>query len=197
MGMAPNEDTILVAVVDESELVVEGVSAMLSSRIPRFEVTTNPIGADVALVDPTLPGRVGSVRDRVRLLTSQAELVALFSWKVSAVHDLLVREHRLAGALSKASDSDKLAQAITRLRQGEEIMMFTPGAMIERRLTPRETQCLQLLARGLTNREIGSHLNLSPETVKTVLSRSYSKIGVRNRAQAAAWAIRAGFADAA
>lgn len=195
--MSSHREELRVAVVDESELVVRGVSALLEDRIPRFVVTNSPAMADIALIDPILPGRSGPVRDRLRLLRSQAENVVLFSWKINSVHDLLVREHQLAGAISKASDGAAMTAALDRIAQGERVMMLPATVDSDRRLAARETQCLQLLSRGLTNREIGQHLNLSPETVKTVLSRSYAKIGVRNRAQAAAWAIRAGFSDAA
>lgn len=193
---SPREE-ILVAVVDESELVVSGVTAMLENRIPRFALASSPAMADIALIDPVLPGRSAPVRDRLRLVRSQAKRVVLFSWRINSVHELLVREHQLAGAISKASDGATMTAALERIARGETVMMLPAAVEGDRRLSGRETQCLQLLSRGLTNREIGQHLNLSPETVKTVLSRSYAKIGVRNRAQAAAWAIRAGFSDAA
>lgn len=193
---SPRED-IRVAVVDESELVVRGVAALLEDRIPRFVLASSPAMADIALIDPVLPGRAAPVRDRLRLLRSQAQRVVLFSWRINSVHDLLVHEHQLAGAISKASDGATMTAALERIVQGERVMMLPAAVEGNRRLAARETQCLQLLSRGLTNREIGEHLNLSHETVKTVLSRSYAKIGVRNRAQAAAWAIRAGFSDAA
>lgn len=194
--ISPREE-IRVAVVDESELVVSGVTALLEDRIPRFVLANSPAMADIALIDPVLPGRVSPVRDRLRLVRSQAKRVVLFSWKINSVHELLVREHQLAGAISKASDGATMTAALERIDRGETVMMLPAAVEGDRRLAGRETQCLQLLSRGLTNREIGQHLNLSPETVKTVLSRSYAKIGVRNRAQAAAWAIRAGFSDAA
>lgn len=195
--MTSLREDVRVAVVDESELVVRGVATLLQDRIPRFAMADSPVGANIALIDPVLPGRAAPVRDRLRLLRNQAEHVVLFSWKINSVHDLLVREHQLAGAVSKASDGATMAAAFDRITKGERIMMLPDMLGTDKRLAARETQCLQLLSRGLTNREIGQHLNLSPETVKTVLSRSYAKIGVRNRAQAAAWAIRAGFSDAA
>lgn len=195
--MSIRREDIRVAVVDESELVESGVAALLENRIPRFVIAKSPAMADIALIDPVLPGRTAPVRDRLRLVRSQAQRVVLFSWKINSVHDLLVREHQLAGAISKASDGATMAAALDRIAMGERVMMLPAAVEGDRPLAARETQCLQLLSRGLTNREIGQHLNLSPETVKTVLSRSYAKIGVRNRAQAAAWAIRAGFSDAA
>ena len=53
---------------------------------------------------------------------------------------------------------------------------------------------LQLVARGLTNDEIGSTLFLSPTTAATHLRNIYRKIGVRNRAAASAYALNAGLA---
>jgi len=195
--MSSHSDEIRVAVVDESELVTSGVTALLEDRIPRFELVSSPAMADIALIDPVQPDHTVPVSERLRLLQSQAHRVVLFSWKISSVHELLVSEHQLAGAISKAADGATISAALERIARGERVMMLPAGVDKERRLAGRETQCLQLLSRGLTNREIGQFLNLSPETVKTVLSRSYAKIGVRNRAQAAAWAIRAGFSDAA
>lgn len=195
--MSSHREGIRVALIDESELVSRGMAAMLEGRIPRFVLAKSPAMADIALIDPVAPGHTMPVGDRLALLRSQARRVVLFSWKVNSFHDLLVREHDLAGAISKASDGATLTAALERIGRGERVMMLPAAVETEGRLAARETQCLQLLSRGLTNREIGAHLNLSPETVKTVLSRSYAKIGVRNRAQAAAWAIRAGFSDAA
>ena len=48
----------------------------------------------------------------------------------------------------------------------------------------RERECLDLLARGLTNRQIGRELHLSTDAVKTRMSRLYRSLGVHNRAHA-------------
>lgn len=52
-------------------------------------------------------------------------------------------------------------------------------------LTPQEQQIARLAAEGLTNREIGQRLFLSPRTVSTHLYRIYPKINVRSRAELA------------
>jgi LuxR family maltose regulon positive regulatory protein len=52
-------------------------------------------------------------------------------------------------------------------------------------LTPREREVLVLLIAGLTNREIGTKLVISPETVKKHTRNIYGKLGVRNRTEAA------------
>lgn len=54
-------------------------------------------------------------------------------------------------------------------------------------LSERERQIVGLVARGLQNRSIGDHLNLSEHTVKLHLHHAFSKLGVKNRAGAAAW----------
>ncbi|MCH7229611.1 response regulator transcription factor [Glycomyces sp. L485] len=51
-------------------------------------------------------------------------------------------------------------------------------------LTPRELGVLRLVAKGLTNRQIGAELYISEKTVSVHLSRAMSKLGVANRAEA-------------
>jgi DNA-binding response OmpR family regulator len=58
-------------------------------------------------------------------------------------------------------------------------------------LTPRESEVLMWIARGKSNRDIAEILNLSPRTVNKHLEQIYAKLGVENRASAAALAVRA------
>lgn len=57
-------------------------------------------------------------------------------------------------------------------------------------LTPRESEVLMCVARGKSNRDIAEILNLSPRTVNKHLEQIYAKLGVENRASAAALAVR-------
>lgn len=59
-------------------------------------------------------------------------------------------------------------------------------------LSRRETQVLQLAASGCSNREIGSRLYISPDTVKTHLCHAFAKLGAVDRTAAVAEAIRHG-----
>ena len=62
-------------------------------------------------------------------------------------------------------------------------------------LTPQQRQIVRLASDGLTNREIADRLFLSPRTVSSHLYRSYPKLGVADRTQAALLAVRAGLAE--
>jgi DNA-binding CsgD family transcriptional regulator len=64
-------------------------------------------------------------------------------------------------------------------------------------LSAREAEVLGLLAGGRTNQEIAAGLGLSPKTVERHLANIYAKIGVRNRAGAATYALRHGLAPSA
>ena len=59
-------------------------------------------------------------------------------------------------------------------------------------LTPREREVLTLVGRGMTNHEIAEHLVLSPLTAKTHVSRLFTKLGARDRAQLVVVAYEAG-----
>lgn len=57
-------------------------------------------------------------------------------------------------------------------------------------LTERETEVVELLAKGLTNKEIGEELFISRHTVKAVLEKVYEKIGIHNRVLVAMYVIK-------
>jgi len=57
-------------------------------------------------------------------------------------------------------------------------------------LSRRETEVLRLLGEGLSNREIAARLFISPKTAEHHVSRIYGKLGLKSRAEAAAYAVR-------
>ena len=62
-------------------------------------------------------------------------------------------------------------------------------------LTDREQQILRLIAEGLTNREISSHLSISESTAENHIHHIYTKLRISNRAQAVAYAFHIMFAQ--
>ncbi len=63
------------------------------------------------------------------------------------------------------------------------------------RLTPREIEVLELMVKGETNKEIADSLCVAESTVKNHLRNILAKLHLRNRAQAAAYALREGLVD--
>lgn len=194
---------ITVAAVNDYELVVEGVAALLRQHPDRLlvadqivagEALTTPV--DVALYDTY--GRVGLAAPVLQELAADPLVgqVAVFSLDLRPD---LVSEARAAGArgfISKALDGSTIADALVAVASGEEVIALGsdyehvpaeldwPGK--DAGLSERESQVLVLLAEGLTNREIGEALYIGSETVKTHLARVFKKLGIRNRVQAAA-----------
>ena len=60
-------------------------------------------------------------------------------------------------------------------------------------LTPREMDVIQLLAEGLSNKEMAHILSVSPRTINFHLDNIYSKLGVSSRTEAAVYALRQGW----
>ncbi len=207
---ATDRPAIRLFLVDDHEMVREGLKLMLShyhdidvvgeagtGREALSEVSVeNP---DVVLLDLQLPDMTG-----LEVLVSLQELPAPPAVLVLTVHDdddFVIGAARLGarGYVLKHTSHEELALAIRRIADGG--FYFGPevsGALVnlDRRLqeqallTEREREVLRLLVAGLSNREIGERLYLSPDTVKTHLGNTYRKLGVDGRTQAVVVALR-------
>jgi DNA-binding NarL/FixJ family response regulator len=94
-----------------------------------------------------------------------------------------------------------LAPTVTRTLIGHFAERLRPGDQsrtaredVVRTLTPRELEVLELIAEGLSNAEIAAALFITPETVKTYVSRILTKLDLRDRVQAVVLAYRIGLA---
>jgi len=106
------------------------------------------------------------------------------------------------GCLPKTATGAELLEAARRLVAGESILYpSTATTLIEQlrgespaeSLTARETEVLQRVAAGLTNKAIGLRLGISEHTVKFHLGSAMSKLGAASRAEAVAVAMRRGW----
>jgi DNA-binding NarL/FixJ family response regulator len=115
-----------------------------------------------------------------------------------------------SGFLLKDTPYDQLIHAIRVVTAGDSVLApsvtrrliehFAPhptptaaDAAVLERLTDREREVLGLIAQGLSNAEIGRAVFLSEATVKTHVGRVLTKLGCRDRVQAAIFALRTGF----
>jgi DNA-binding NarL/FixJ family response regulator len=96
--------------------------------------------------------------------------------------DLLDSIRRVAAGESLI-DPDVTARVLERLRARE-------GADELAALTPQERNILDLIAEGLTNRQIGERMYLAEKTVKNYVSNMLAKLGMSRRTEAAAYAAR-------
>ncbi|MGC9497789.1 response regulator [Streptomyces sp. WG7] len=103
----------------------------------------------------------------------------------------------LHGIRTVAMGAALLDPDVTRRLVGRYAARIRPaeGTPRDTPLTPRETEVLRLIADGLSNSEIAAALVISPETVKTFVSRILAKLGLRDRVQAVVYAYRHGLVN--
>jgi NarL family two-component system response regulator LiaR len=196
---------IRVALVNDYMIVLEGLRALLKSSEPEIQVVEIDLrqeprrGVDVTLVDTY--GELDSLNERVRSLgadsSNGAIVVFSFSDRPKAVAHAL--RAGAQGFISKAVPRQQIIEGIKCTANGDRIILTrrTQHAQLDEALrwpgrdiglTERESELLSMLSTGMTNRELAIHLYISENTIKTHLRRLYSKLGVRNRAQAASLA---------
>ncbi|RII15297.1 Transcriptional regulatory protein LiaR [Streptomyces sp. YIM 130001] len=110
---------------------------------------------------------------------------------VSAIRTVAAGEALLAPAVTRhliGHFAEHLRPADTTRSAREDVV---------RALTPRELEVLEAIAEGLSNGEIAAQLFITPETVKTYVSRILTKLGLRDRVQAVVLAYRVGLASGA
>jgi len=202
---------IRVMIVDDHGMVRRGLVAYLKN-ITDLELVgeardgqeavqmCEQLQPDVILMDLIMPEMSGAAATRIiHKQWPQVQVIALTSFQEKE----LVQEALQAGAISyllKNVSGDDLAQAIRAAYAGrptlapEAVQALIQPAQLEfalgSDLTRRERQVLALLVKGLNNPEIGERLSISRSTVKVHVSNILSKLGVSNRGEATALAIR-------
>lgn len=212
-GRVAEESSIGVLLVDDHEVVREGLRAMLS-RYPDIDVVGEAEDGSAALrlsksLDPDvilLDLRMGDTQgmDVIREVSqSESEKPRLL---VLTVHDddEIVLEAVRGGAhgyVLKDATREELVSAIRRVAAGGEyfdsvvVRALMKGEQKSERtdsLSDRELDVLRLLASGFTNKEIAEQLFVSSDTVKTHLASIYRKLSVSDRTHAVAVALRQG-----
>jgi DNA-binding NarL/FixJ family response regulator len=210
-----------ILLVDDHEVVRLGLRSLLESH-PGFEVVAEAATAreafertvaynpDVVVMDIRLPGGSGieacqeitthCPNTKVIMLTSYAEDEMLFSairagaagYVLKQIGgDDLVRAIEAVGrgeALLDPAVTQRVFQEVRKAAREEEASAFAD-------LTQQEMHVLQLVSEGRTNRQIAEALFLGEGTVRNYVSSILSKLSVRNRAEAAAYAVEHNLKD--
>jgi NarL family two-component system response regulator LiaR len=197
---------IRIALSNDYEVVLHGLTAMLAEHADRVEVVARttavkmPVDVDVILYDTfsRLPRHDEKLRDIVELNSAK---VAVYTWNSYPRDD--ARLSGAAGYIHKGLGGAELVEAITAIHEGrawesrdpgvddDQSMPTWPGQ--EHGLSARESEVLTFIARGFSNQEIAERAYLSINTVKTYIRTAYRKVGVDSRSQAVGWALSNGF----
>jgi len=208
-------DQILVLIVDDHEVVREGLRAALRKRAELVAVgeadsvasaikearRTKP---DVVIMDVRLPDGSGVEACReIRAERPETKVLMLTSY----AHEDAVLASIMAGAsgyLLKETRSQALIDAVQRVARGESLLDPAVTQKVLERLragkadkdselsllSEQERKILDLIAEGKTNKEIAQEVFLSDKTVKNYVSSILSKLGLRRRSEAAAFIAR-------
>jgi two-component system, NarL family, response regulator DevR len=213
---AKNKPPLRVLLVDDHEVVRDGVRALLQATddiIVTAEAGSvreavdeadrarpDVVVMDVRLVDgsgieATREIRAKHPKTAVIMLTSFADDEALFASIMAGASGYvlkqvkggeLVRAIRTVGKGDSLLDPAVTKSVLDRLRKGKHLLRDEKLA----RLSPQEERILSAVADGKTNKEIGDELHLAEKTVKNYVSSILSKLEVARRAEAAAYLAR-------
>ena len=207
-------DTIRILIVDDHELVRQGLVFFLSTQSTiqvvgqaengeKAVTLAADLEPDVILMDIVMPVMDGIETCRkIKEIMPDIPILALTSYiDQNKVVDAL--QAGMAGYIMKDIDSAELIRAIKAASKDE--IYFSPAAsrMIAQNLkneaeidvpvsvlTEREIDVLKLLSKGENNHDIAEDLNISSKTVKTHVSKILQKLNLENRTQAALFALR-------
>ena len=209
----PDETVLRLLVVDDHEIVRQGLVALLDRR-PGFEVVAQAGSVaesidqarlyrpDIVVMDVRLPDGSGveacrAIRaelpaTRVIMLTSFPDDEAVLSAIVAGASGYLLKQIRardLVAALEAVGRGESLLDPAVTERVLERVRRIAAGDTGDELsvLTPQERKILMLVAEGKTNKEIASDVFLSDKTVKNYVSSILSKLNLERRAQAAAF----------
>ncbi len=170
------------------------IAAEAASAVEALELL-DAVDPDLLLVDHHLPDHRGTELVREVRRRQVAAPAVLMTANQERGFNETARDAGAQGTVLKTGSPIDLLEALRAVLAGRPAFdprhpRRDPGRAA---LSPREREVLTLVAGGATNQEIARELGIGVETVKTLLGRTYSKLGVQRRAQAVAAALERGF----
>jgi len=200
---------IRLVVVEDHPVVRVGLERMLGNEQDMQIVGTaengaeavellDRVDADVVLMDLSMPVMDGieATRRIVAAHDGAVRVVVLTSF--SAREDVIAAlDAGASGYLLKDAEPQELLAGVRAAARGDaplapraarEVLSARAEGASKPELSARESEVLQLVARGLPNKRIARELQISEKTVKAHLTQVFQRIGVTDRTQAALWA---------
>jgi len=210
---------IRLLLADDHHLFRKGLASLLEKE-SGFEVVAEAddgadairkaqaIKPDLVLMDIHMPGVNGLEATRQITRTLPGTRIVILTISEDDEHLFEAIKCGAHGYLSKKVEPEKFRELLVSVFRGEAALSGLTAAKILKEfaaraskhseptpvddLTEREKEVLQLLAAGLTNKEIGAKLDIAENTVKNHLKNILGKLHLQNRVQAAALAIQQG-----
>jgi RNA polymerase sigma factor (sigma-70 family) len=202
---------ITVLLADDEPLARAGIRALLTlakdieiigEAQDGFEVQelVPKLRPKILLLDYQMPGpRAYQLEKWVRENYPETTTLILTAHDLDAYLSKMI-DSGIAGYLLKHENAEQLINAIRRTAHGEILFDQTQFARVARwreevrdkldQLTPREHEILELLKKGLDNKEIARRLNISIKTAMYHMTNLFRKLQVKNRQEAALWAMK-------
>jgi two-component system invasion response regulator UvrY len=180
--------------VDDIEVVGESGTA---AETLTMVATARP---DVLLLDLSLPDRSGfDVLSELRTIET-APLVVVLTWHAEPTYAARAVALGAHGYVHKGVEPEALIYAIRAVARGEQVIPSGVEDLVAHgdnhpasSLTAREQQVMEMLSRGLTNREIAEQLQISIKTVDTHRGHVLKKLGLRNNSELTRFAVKHGY----
>lgn len=211
------QELIRVFIVDDNRLLREGLVSMLAEQDDIIVIGAAASGRkaleqiknlrpEIALIDIGMPGKNGiEVTQELRRDLPEAKVIILSM--VDLTDEIMACiEAGAAGYVLKEASFDYLVETIRSVHRGESVVSPQMAASLFSRiaelaaerlprlppnavkLTARELEIINLLAEGLTNKEIAQRLSIEPQTVKNHVHNILDKLQLPNRLEAGEYA---------